>query len=379
MTTLVMAGRSQHPLTSWFVLITCLIHMVHSNVADVCDSAPVETAAHLIFNDGVERKFISNGPYYWFINVTDELPDARSALKIPYDFRPDVAVLKDTRNCRGGNLSLLLIQMKRERKTNEAEWLTLEMRIGNWYDNETGPIFWSQVNKIGHCELDVQICTTTDNYFATMSFDFKKKLDSAFGTIGDVAYFIQGTKIYKVVYKDQCISNPYKQVLAYSGVEIGTTTTAALSSQTVNGTNVIIFDHDVHVRLSNVDLDDITIGNDASLSDISRWKENANYFFRKCPLIESTFSFLLVDVFSSSKRHYYKKRIVLITLSVILACIFAIIMAIVFFNMLHRSKDGSKGRTKNNELDTKLGTDVDIKLDNGENGEQEKTLLQTSC
>lgn len=30
------------------------------------------------------------------------------------------------------------------------------------------------------------------NYFATMSFDFKRKLDAAFGALGETAYFIQG-------------------------------------------------------------------------------------------------------------------------------------------------------------------------------------------
>ena len=66
------------------------------------------------------------------------------------------------------------------------------MKIGNWSDNETGPIFWSQVNKIAHCDLDALVCTTNDNYFTTMSFDFKTKLNAAFGTIGKTAYFIQG-------------------------------------------------------------------------------------------------------------------------------------------------------------------------------------------
>lgn len=80
--------------------------------------------------------------------------------------------------------------MKSIPKSNEAEWFTLEMKIGHW--NSSNPITWNPVNKIAHCDLKTETCTTTDTYFTTMSFDFKKKLDSAFGTIGDLAYFIQG-------------------------------------------------------------------------------------------------------------------------------------------------------------------------------------------
>ena len=81
------------------------------HVADMCDNGAVETAAHLVFQDGVERYFISNGPYYWFLNATEDIPDAQSAYKIPYSFKPDVAILKNTRECLSGHLSLMLIQV----------------------------------------------------------------------------------------------------------------------------------------------------------------------------------------------------------------------------------------------------------------------------
>lgn len=83
--------------------------------------------------------------------------------------------------------------MKSSDDGSEAEWLTLEMKIGNWSANQTEPKIWGQVNKIAQCDLEAQLCTVTDNYFAAMSFDFKQKLNSAFGTIGETAYFVQGT------------------------------------------------------------------------------------------------------------------------------------------------------------------------------------------
>lgn len=77
----------------------------------MCDNGGVESAAHLIFQDGVELTFVSNGHYYWFLNVTSDIPDVQSALKIPYGFKPDVAILKNTSSCSSGQLSLLLIQV----------------------------------------------------------------------------------------------------------------------------------------------------------------------------------------------------------------------------------------------------------------------------
>lgn len=84
--------------------------------------------------------------------------------------------------------------------TNEAKWISIELKIGNWKDNQTGSAFWKPINEIARCDLDANVCTTTDNYFATMSFDFKTKLDSAFGTIGHIAYFIQGSRLNRLTW-----------------------------------------------------------------------------------------------------------------------------------------------------------------------------------
>lgn len=89
--------------------------------------------------------------------------------------------------------------MKPIEDSTDAKWLTLELKIGKWADNRTEPEHWEKVNEIARCDLSANVCTTTDNYFTTMSFDFKSKLDSAFGTIGHNAYFIQG--IYMIDWK----------------------------------------------------------------------------------------------------------------------------------------------------------------------------------
>ncbi len=76
--------------------------------------------------------------------------------------------------------------------SNEEEWLTMSYDIGNWGENGTDSGSWNEPIRIAHCSIDSKVCTTSDNYFATMNFDFKKGLDAAFGVIGANAYFIQG-------------------------------------------------------------------------------------------------------------------------------------------------------------------------------------------
>lgn len=87
------------------------------HVADMCASGPVETAAEVLFADGVRRLWVSSGPYYWLINVTDERPEVASAAKIPFEFLPDVALLKNSSACsssgRQSPVSLVLIQVKK--------------------------------------------------------------------------------------------------------------------------------------------------------------------------------------------------------------------------------------------------------------------------
>lgn len=69
----------------------------------------------------------------------------------------------------------------------------MEYAIGDWGQNGTGTDSgWSAPSRVARCALDSKVCSTSDNYFATMNFDFKKPLDAAFGVIGQTAYFIQG-------------------------------------------------------------------------------------------------------------------------------------------------------------------------------------------
>ena len=76
--------------------------------------------------------------------------------------------------------------------SNEEEWLTMEYTIGEWGQNGTDSGVWNEPSRVARCSLDSKVCSTSDNYFATMNFDFKKPLDAAFGVIGQMAFFIQG-------------------------------------------------------------------------------------------------------------------------------------------------------------------------------------------
>lgn len=93
------------------VLIIGVTSIAESTRPDLCNRSPVESATHLVFNDGVERYLITSGHYYWLLNLTDEKPTSQNAKRIPYNFRPDVALLKDTRTCSKGYLSVMLIQV----------------------------------------------------------------------------------------------------------------------------------------------------------------------------------------------------------------------------------------------------------------------------
>lgn len=77
----------------------------------MCKHETVNSAARLIFQDNVERYFITNKRYYWLLNLTDDLPDEHLASILPFDFNPDVAIVKDTTTCKNGYRSLLLIQV----------------------------------------------------------------------------------------------------------------------------------------------------------------------------------------------------------------------------------------------------------------------------
>lgn len=100
--------------------------------------------------------------------------------------------------------------MKSKEDGTEVEWLTLEVNLGDWWSatekiNGTDQavadpqLHWGTISKIAQCDIVEAICFKTSggkdrltDYFATMSFDFKRKLDSAFGTLGETAYFVQG-------------------------------------------------------------------------------------------------------------------------------------------------------------------------------------------
>lgn len=181
--------------------------------------------------------------------------------------------------------------------------------------------------------------------------------------------------MFKVFYKNQCITNFYQEVIAYPAVPIGSTTTGALSIRSDN--YIVFFDNDVHIALSNQSLEDASFSD--KLADIGQWQENA-LFFKQCPVMESTFSFLFMDVFSNSKRHHVKKQIILITSAAILAAIILLVLVIVVYNKLAKSRKG-KDQPSNREANEEqlIEQPLDVQIKSSDNGEQHKTLLQTSC
>lgn len=264
------------------------------------------------------------------------------------------------------------------------------MSLGNWNDNKTEPVFWNQVEKIADCDLEAQVCTTTSNYFVTMSFDFKRKLNAAFGVIGKTAYFVQGElfgvcvdmligstsianaerKLYKVVYSGGCVKNPYTDVVSYDAVDMHTDVTAALDDTDQQGNaSLILFDNDMHVIVNVSSMDNIELT--SQQLDVCNWQDNSHYLLQQCPL-ESTLSFLLMDVFSGSKRHYMTKRILLITFAVVLV-VMLILVAIIFFKNLSSKSQSSS--TPGHLIEEVNNVEIKTIATNGE----DKTLLQTSC
>ncbi|XP_046913312.2 uncharacterized protein LOC124494188 [Dermatophagoides farinae] len=354
----------------YYLIISCIIliqhvHTIESDrIPDMCEHESVYSAARIRFDDHFERYFLSNGHYYWLYNLNEQPPNEQMALKIPYNFEPDIAIVKDISKCSpNGYRSLLLIQMKIT-PNRQAEWFQLEMKINRW--NSTTPIFWNEIQKIANCDLKTEICTATDSYFMTMAFDFKRKLDGAFGVIGDIAYFIQGDKVFKVLYKNQCIDNPYAQVIAYPGVFIGTTTTAALVEPGINDTiDVILFDHDVHYRIAGQEsLADIQFTK--NIAEPSYWRSNNPDYFKTCqhPNIMLGLNTFFQDLFTGSKRHYYLRRIILSIFFIIFIGIFLLAILLFIRNNRNQQQKHREGKqivekeTQPKELEACLETNV---------------------
>nr|XP_027204226.1 uncharacterized protein LOC113797952 [Dermatophagoides pteronyssinus] len=371
----------------WIISSIILIQYVNiieskSRIPDMCENESVDSAVRIRFEDHFERYFLSNGHYYWLYNLDEQSPNERIALRIPYNFEPDVAIVKDTSQCSKGYRSILLIQMKIT-SNRQAEWFQLEMKINRW--NSTTPIFWNEIQKIANCDLEKEICTATDPYFMTMAFDFKRKLDGAFGVIGDIAYFIQGDKVFKVLYKNQCIDNPYAQVIAYPGLSIGTTTTAALVEPGLNDTiDIILFDRDLHYRLANQEnLADVHFTQ--NIAEPSNWQPNNPYYFKTCqhPNIMLGLNTFVQDLFTDSKRHYYLRRIIFAIFFICLICIFLLAILLLIRNNRNQKKKQSDHKqvaekeTQPKELEACLQINVDTET--GKMNGNSLTVLQTNC
>lgn len=155
--------------------------------SDLCTSRDsVDSAAKVLLTNGIEKLFLSSGKHYWLVDPETERPEANASMLLPYDFEPDVAIEKDTSECRYGSRSLLLIRFAHDRITGTIEWFGLAG------EPNAQDITWGSVVRLAKCEPDVKSCIIDENYLTMARFDFKRKLDAAFGTIGKVVYFIQG-------------------------------------------------------------------------------------------------------------------------------------------------------------------------------------------
>lgn len=214
--------------------------------------------------------------------------------------------------------------------------------------------------------------------------------------------FFTDKSLYKVLYKNQCIGNPYLDVVAFPSVDIGTTTTAAAFIN--HSSTVVFFDGELHLKVTNASG---VIGEEGALRqrlvDLGSWAENGHCFFEKCPPLESAwFSWLLeLELFSSSKKHYVKRQILLISSATLILALSLLICCFLFVGLLKRRRrrrgsnlektaqaeggaggaggvggDGAGGEQLIEQVDM-----VDVKTGAGGdgNGEQAKTLLQTSC
>lgn len=187
--------------------------------------------------------------------------------------------------------------------------------------------------------------------------------------------------MFKVVYQTECISNLYNEVVAYPGVDIFTTTTAALSQQHENNLTIVLFDYDVHLAIVEPSIINVTLSMESNNNSVD-WKVNAHYLFERCPLTGISLAYLLQNIFTGSKRHYRPNEIILMASSMLIMVLMFIILAVIVVSYW-RKKDND-----NEELDNTSETNDEQLIDKDnqvqvksqcQNGEQQKTLLQTSC
>jgi hypothetical protein len=98
---------------SSLIVISILLFLNYSycDKPDICLGSPITAIEKVIFQDDIERYFVSSGKYYWFVNETSDLPTDHNVKELPFGFIADAALIKDTRLCRNGQYALLLIQV----------------------------------------------------------------------------------------------------------------------------------------------------------------------------------------------------------------------------------------------------------------------------
>ncbi|XP_054160148.1 uncharacterized protein LOC128958332 isoform X2 [Oppia nitens] len=316
------------------LVISAIVLWLHLTVVtcdkpDVCYGSPVTAIERVIFSDEVERYFVASGRYYWFINQTNDLPIAESGRQLPYAFEPDVALLRDTTQCPGGRYSLLLIQKRHIPGTSEEEWLTMDYLIGEWGQNGSDSGVWTEPSRIARCSLDSKVCSTSDNYFATMNFNFKRSLDAAFGVVGHNAYFIQDSIIYNVSYRTPCVENPYTQVFAQPPKPLSTQISAVTTGSDEG--QVILFDREFYNLLPNgLNITDDDLNDD-------NWSQSPHNFFTECPLLETSFSSILFGLFTDSRSSSLTGAVLTVIIAIFLLVIISVLALIIWMSLRRKT------------------------------------------
>ena len=104
------------PTISLSVLFTTVLlvsgQYIEHSIPEICSSGSIDSAAKITLPDNTFKIFISSGRYFWLLNVTGELPNEHNVQHLPYNFKPDAALIKDSTGCSSnGNKTLILIEV----------------------------------------------------------------------------------------------------------------------------------------------------------------------------------------------------------------------------------------------------------------------------
>lgn len=194
--------------------------------------------------------------------------------------------------------------------------------------------------------------------------------------------------MFKVVYKTECITyfNLYNEVVAYPGINIGTTTTAAFSVPSKDNVTIVLIDKDMHLKLVENNIANVTFSRNSILK-LFNWQDSIPNLLHKCPDLGFDLALFLKDIFTGSKQHYNYRNASLAILALIFICAMLLLLVILacFGRRRRNQKEARIEMDDNSETNgeqlIEKGAVIQLKPaeSSAKNGDQQKTLLQTSC